>query len=108
MANKDFPEGVSYYTSGMLPVHFPEDRAVCHWCILLDNDNGLNRSRCGSTGEIIPAPLHMRGAMCPIGFLNEEEDPHSAENSEQEKPKRKNREKTARHEETGGEGENNA
>lgn len=70
---KNFHNGVSYYTSGLVPIHFPENDVVCRHCIMLGNDYGVGRVKCLSTGEIIPAPDYMRGQLCPITFLNDKE-----------------------------------
>ena len=68
---KRFEEGILYYTTGVVEIHFPEDRTVCRWCPLLDNDYNLSRAKCLRTGEIIPAPDYMLGEYCPIKFKEE-------------------------------------
>lgn len=65
---KDFSKGVSYYTKATAKVGFPENDIVCGWCPLLMKDYGLDRQRCGLTGEILLAPKFSIGNNCPLEF----------------------------------------
>ena len=67
---KQFKNGVEYYTSGSISIHFPEDDKVCVWCPLMTSDV-TKRERCGMTGEILLAPKDAVGMMCPINFVKE-------------------------------------
>lgn len=69
---KEFINGVSYYTMATAEIGFPEDDVVCGWCPFLVNDYGLQRQRCGKTGEILLAPKHSIGYNCPLKFPTEE------------------------------------
>ena len=70
---KQFRSGVSYYTFGMVCVHFPEDDLCCAWCPLMTSDV-TKRERCNLTGEILLAPKDTIGIHCPIKFEKENED----------------------------------
>ena len=68
---KVFKSGVSYYTTGTIEIHFPEDDVCCHWCPFLQHDYKLDRERCGKTGEVLIAPKHSIGFNCPLNFTEE-------------------------------------
>lgn len=65
---KEFHNGVSYYTKAKVEVGFPESDIVCAWCPMLMRDYGLDRQRCGLTGEILLAPKFSIGDRCPLEF----------------------------------------
>ena len=69
---KEFARGVSFYTMATAEIGFPEDDICCHWCPLLMRDYGIERTRCGKTGEILLAPKHTIGECCPLNFQNKE------------------------------------
>ncbi len=69
---KKFDRGVSYYTKFTVDISFPEDDVCCHWCAFLMRDYGLDRTRCGKTGEILLAPKHQIGFNCPLKFETKE------------------------------------
>lgn len=73
---KDFKNGVGYYTSGKLEIHFPEDDICCMWCPMLREEFSgyYKRHFCKRTGEFIPAPTNMIGLSCPIDFERENEE----------------------------------
>lgn len=68
---KDFVNGVSYYTKASVEIGFPEDDVCCHWCPFLANDYKLDRCICKKTGEVLIAPKHDIGFMCPLNFTKE-------------------------------------
>lgn len=68
---KDFRNGVGFYTKATVEIGFPEDDVCCHWCPFLQADYKLDREKCGKTGEVLIAPKHEVGYMCPLKF-NEE------------------------------------
>ena len=65
---KDFRNGVSYYTKATVDIGFPEDDVVCAWCPFLKSEYGLDRERCGKTGEVLVAPKYHIGYYCPLKF----------------------------------------
>lgn len=69
---KQFRNGVDYYTSGTVGIHFPEDDLCCAWCPLMTSDV-TKRERCGMTGEILLAPKDTIGIHCPINFKENED-----------------------------------
>lgn len=71
---KDFSRGVSWYAKGTVEIGFPEGDCCCWWCPLMDTDYGSKRERCSKTGEILLAPKHMIGELCPINFEVSEND----------------------------------
>ena len=70
---KKFIEKVAYYTSGNVPIHFPEDDVCCHWCPLMGTESRTDREYCRRTGEYLTAPQHTIGSFCPIEFKKEED-----------------------------------
>jgi hypothetical protein len=70
---KEFRNGVSYYTKGMVEISFPEDDVCCYRCPLMGFDyNRTDREYCKKTGEFLPSPKHMVGFDCPLKFENKE------------------------------------
>ena len=67
---KDFPNGVSYYTSGkaVIPVHFPEDKVCCQYCMFCRTESELNRFWCRLTNEMIYNPAAGIRDSCPVVF----------------------------------------
>lgn len=61
--------GVDYYTTGYLPIPFPEDNVDCAHCpeCFLQKDE-LGRWKCNNTGELIFFPRGQRGRSCKIKF----------------------------------------
>ena len=60
--------GVAFYTTLTVDIHFPEDRVCCQYCPLLET---YGRDQCRRTGEYImntnltgyDCPLHEKGEM---------------------------------------------
>lgn len=71
---KDFIRGVSYYTHGMVDIHFPEDDICCYRCPLMGVEIKSDREYCRKTGEYLPSPRHIIGFNCPIVFPAEKEE----------------------------------
>lgn len=72
---KTFKNGVSFYTTGIVTVPFPETDVVCAWCPLMTSDV-TKRERCSITGEILFAPKDLVGNFCPIKFEKENNNDH--------------------------------
>lgn len=49
---RKFDTGVSYYTTAILSIHFPEDDICCGQCPLCYKDN-LDRPRCSYTNQLV-------------------------------------------------------
>lgn len=71
---KDFRTGVSWYTTGSLPVTFPEDDLCCWHCPLMGMESRSDRHYCRRTGEYLPAPRDILGTCCPIEFDKKEDE----------------------------------
>lgn len=68
-----FEKGVRYYTTGMLSVHFPEDKVCCGYCPLayrLDRDT----SKCPFTGRLNVTPMMSVQEGCPLKFEGGSDD----------------------------------
>lgn len=62
-----FESGVKYYTSATAEIHFPEDRACCDYCPLMET---YARKQCRLTGEYL-ADTRTIGYGCPLKFKEE-------------------------------------
>ena len=71
---KVFKDGVRYYTSGTVDLHFPEDDVCCYRCPLMGSEIKTDREYCRRTGEYLPAPRDTIGFNCPINFTKENDD----------------------------------
>lgn len=65
----DFKSGVSYYTSAVVELCFPEDRVCCDFCPLMET---YARKQCRRTGEYL-MDTRTIGYYCPLIFETEEE-----------------------------------
>lgn len=65
---------VTHYTTGLLPVHFPNGEICCRNCPLLTWRKNI-RHECLMTGEILNYPDNSVGNFCPIQFQCEKEVP---------------------------------
>jgi len=65
---------VTFYKSGkaLIDVHFPNGMTVCRWCPFVRYNEGLRRSFCSLTTEILPFPDSSMGNLCPVTFDDEE------------------------------------
>ena len=59
------------YTEATVTIYFPEDRAVCQYCPLLET---YARNQCRRTGEYI-ADTRGRGMWCPLEIKEGEDEP---------------------------------
>lgn len=71
--NKDFPNGIEYYTKGKaeVDIFFPEDKITCQWCDYCAAEYQLDRYHCKltPTKRIIQNPFVGRPSFCPISKL---------------------------------------
>lgn len=61
--------GVQYYTSATVEIHFPEDRVCCAYCPLLET---YARNQCRRTGEYIIDTRATVGYDCPLKIEDKE------------------------------------
>ncbi len=61
-----FDNGINYYTSAILNIHFPEDDVRCGQCPLCYEDS-LHRAKCRLTGELVYS-LQSISDFCPLQF----------------------------------------
>ena len=71
---KAFKSGVSYYTTGTIEIHFPEEDVCCWHCPLLGKESGTGREYCKRTGYYLPAYTEDIDMNCPIKFTKESND----------------------------------
>lgn len=73
---RNYPEGgCGRYTSGVahVDVHFPNDRVCCANCVpFCQYEEAFRRYSCRATGEQLILPFATIGDMCPIQFINNE------------------------------------
>lgn len=59
--------GVSFYTTATVVIHFPEDKVCCDFCPLMET---YARKQCRRTGEYL-ADTRAIGYYCPLKFEEE-------------------------------------
>lgn len=59
-----FDKGITYYTSAMIPVAFPEDAVCCRYCPAMRSIDSGSRHMCMATGRIL-YNIDQRGFDCP-------------------------------------------
>lgn len=82
---RKYPEGgCGWFTSGVahVDIHFPEDRVCCVNCVpFCRYEEAFRRYSCRATGEQLLTPFATIGHLCPIQFINNNEN-----NKEEEFP----------------------
>ena len=68
---KAYKNGVEYYTTGTIEIHFPEDDVCCMNCPLMAKESGMERMYCKRTGFYLPAYMVDIDMNCPIKFTKE-------------------------------------
>lgn len=71
---KQFNSGVRYYTEGVITISFPESDICCMHCPLMAKEYGIDRHYCKKTGEYLPAAFNAVGTLCPIKFMEVNEN----------------------------------
>ena len=60
--------GVTYYTTMTVDIHFPEDKVCCRFCPLLET---YARKQCRRTGEYL-IDTRTFGRYCPLVIMEDE------------------------------------
>lgn len=63
--------GVAYYTTATVPIHFPEGNVCCDLCPLMET---YARKQCRRTGEYLLDTRVTVGYECPLIFQGQEDN----------------------------------
>ena len=71
MSRRDYvgKNGVAWYTSATVDIHFPEGNVCCDLCPLMET---YARKQCRRTGEYLLDTRVTVGYQCPLEFNNRE------------------------------------